>query len=453
MTNPENHWWPELPEPGTYQIEKNVHNITRYQTIAADMQHTGRRRRLYVHVDMNAFYAQVEQVTYNLYGIPLVVGGWRKEDGTVKGIVATSSYEARAWGVETGMSALEAYKLCPYVVFKQVDYEKYRSISKRIRAVLDRFSPEVEAYSLDEYFMDITWKRDDSYRELVTFAWQIKEGIYEETGLTCSVGICTSKTYAKLASDYEKPDGLTVFISQGDIKKHIWPMSLDEVWGIGHRRYAKLRSHGLYTIGDAVGRGYPVFQDLFGQYFGKMLWEVAAGRDQAKVMEEVEYVPERVSYGHTFSTWTDDPWKVAGEFAKAVRQVCYRLRGYRKKAKKFFGFVGFQDIDKRGFSFTFNTPGLTNLDDYVLGNCLKKVLPMLLYYRDHGEKFRNITLGTTELDITTQTELFFQENPRLKRMYQAVDYLNNRFGLNTIYHGLTQCDVKGHTHFKERNLS
>lgn len=443
---------PELPGPGRYQLNKNVHTITRYQTIAADMQHPGSAPRLYVHVDMNAFYAQVEQLCYNLYGMPVVVGGWRKPDGTVKGIVATSSYEARAWGVKTGMSALEAYKLCPHVIFKQVDYEKYRAFSKRIKGVLDSFSPDTEAYSMDEYFLDITWKLDESYENLIEFGWAIKEAIYEETSLRCSVGISTSKTYAKLASDLEKPNGLTVLTEEKDIKNKIWPLPLDEVWGIGRRRYEKIKGRGVRTIGEATQRGYPLFQKLFGQYFGKMLWKTVAGQDRAIVSDDTDYIPDRVSYGHTFSTWTDDPWKVAGELAKATKQVCYRLRGYGKKSDKFLGHVNFQGAEKQGFSFTFRAPGLTNLDGYVLRNCLQKVLPMLFYCKDKGKKFRAIRLGTTELNITTQAELFFQENPKIKRMYQAMDYLNNRFGLDTIGHGISRFDVKGNTHFKDRSM-
>ncbi|NGP87584.1 Y-family DNA polymerase [Fodinibius halophilus] len=443
---------PQLPDPGQYQLSKNVHNITRYQTVAADMQHPGNKPRLYVHIDMNAFYAQVEQLCYNLYGMPVAVGGWRKEDGTVKGIVATSSYEARALGIKTAMSALQAYKLCPYIIFKQVDYEKYRAYSKRIKNVLDTFSPDVEAYSMDEFFMDITWKKDDSREELVEFGWNIKEAILEETQLYCSVGISTSKTYSKLTSDIEKPNGLTVITQQDDIEKRIWPMPLDEVWGIGRRRYEKLKSRGVSTIGCAVEQGYPLFQKLFGQYFGKMLWRTAAGKDRAIVSDDSEYVPERVSYGHTFSTWTNDPWQVAAEFAKATKQVCYRLRGYGKKSDKFFGNVRFQGPQKDGFSFTFRAPGLTNLDGYVLQNCLQKVMPMLFYCKKQGKKFRAIMLGTTELNMTTQMELFFQENPRLQRLHQAMDYLNNRFGLDTIDHGISQYDVKGHTHFKERSI-
>jgi len=448
----ENDNLPDLPHPGHYQLSKNVHNITRYQTVAADMQHRSLRNRLYVHIDMNAFYAQVEQLCYNLYGMPVVVGGWRKEDGTVKGIVATSSYEARSWGIKTGMSALEAYKLCPFVVLKQVDYEKYRAFSKRIKAVLDTFSPDVEAYSMDEYFMDITWKQSEPYKKLVEFGWDIKEAIFEETGLQCSVGISTSKTYSKLASDLEKPNGLTVLNSERDIQDNIWPLPLDEVWGIGRRRFEKLKSRGIYTIREAIERGYPLFQSLFGKYFGKLLWETAAGKDRATVSDDTEYIPERVSYGHTFSTWTGDPWRVAGEFAKATKQVCYRLRGYGKKSDKFFGNVRFQSVDKEGFSFTFRAPGLTNLDEYVLQSCLEKVMPMLFYYKDRGKKFRAIMLGTTELNMTTQAELFFQENPRIRRMYRAIDYLNNRFGLETIDHGISHFDVKGNTHFKERSI-
>ncbi|HLR25065.1 MAG TPA: DNA polymerase IV [Fodinibius sp.] len=443
---------PAMPEPGPYQLNKNVHNITRYQTIAADMQHPGNRPRLYVHVDMNAFYAQVEQLCYNLYGMPVAVGGWRKPDGTVKGIVATSSYEARAWGVTTGMSALEAYKCCPHIIFKQVDYEKYRAFSKRIKDTLEMFSPDMEAYSMDEFFLDITWKKDATYKQLVEFAWGIKESIYQETKLYCSVGISTSKTYAKLASDLEKPNGLTVLTEEKEIQNKIWPMPVDEVWGVGRRRYAKIKDRGVTTIGEAIERGYPLFQKLFGQYFGKMLWKTVAGKDRAIVSDDTEYIPERVSYGHTFSTWTDDPWKVAGEFAKATKQVCYRLRGYGKKSDKYFGNVRFQGQQKEGFSFTFRAPGLTNLDAYVLRNCLQKVLPMLCYYKDRGKQFRAIILGTTELNMTTQTELFFRENPKIRRMYRAMDYLNNRFGLATIDHGISKLDVKGHTHFKERSM-
>jgi len=444
--------WPAMPDPGKYQLSKNVHNICRYQTVAADMQHRSTKSRLYVHIDMNAFYAQVEQLCYNLYGMPVAVGGWRKEDGTIKGIVATSSYEARALGVETAMSALEAYKCCPYIVFKQVDYEKYRAYSKRIKKVLDTFSPDVEAYSLDEFFMDITWKKEQSAEELRTFGKQIMEAIKQETQLYCSVGISTSKTYSKLASDMQKPKGLTVLVDEDQIKEHIWPLPLDEVWGIGRRRFEKIQERGISTIGKAIEQGYPLFQKLFGTYFGKMLWQTVAGKDRAKVADDTDYVPERVSYGHTFTTWTEDPWQVAGEFAKAVKQVCYRLRGYGKKADKFFGTVRFQGPEKEGFSFSFRAPGLTNLDDYVLHSCLEKVMPLLYACKRRGKQFRSIMLGTTELHMSKQTELFFEENPKLQRMHRAMDYLNNRFGMDTIDHGISQLDVKGNTHFKERSM-
>lgn len=443
---------PELPDPGRYQLSKNVHNLTRYQTIAADMQHHSLKPRLYMHVDMNAFYAQVEQLCYNLYNMPVAIGGWRKEDGTVKGIVATCSYEARKWGVKTGMSALEAYKICPFIVFKQVDYDKYKSISRCLKNVLDTFSPDVEAYSMDEFFLDITWKQDQPYRQLCEFGWDVKEAIYDETGLYCSLGISTSKTYSKISSEMNKPDGLTVIHNDEEIRAQIWPQQLDEVWGIGRRRFKKLKARGISTIGEAIDHGYPLFIKLFGNYFGKMLWETAAGRDRAIVSDDTDYVPQRVGYGHTFSTWTDDPWKVAAEFSKATKQVCYRLRGYGKKSDRFFGTVRFQGPEKDGFSFTFRAPGLTNLDSYVLHHCLQKLMPMLFYCQDQGKRFRAIMLGTTELHMTTQMELFFQENPRMQRIYQAMDYINNRFGLDTIDHGLSQFDVKGNTHFKERSM-
>src|SRR6056297_460178 len=159
------------PEKYTeYDLEQDVHRITLYSTVAKDHQHISGKSRLYLHLDMNCFYAQVEQRAYNLYGFPLAMGGWRKPDGTARGIVATASYEARSLGIKTAMSAFEASQICPYLVFKQIDYSKYAEIGRRLREILDTFSPEVEKYSMDEYFMDITFLLRKSRSQLEAYA-------------------------------------------------------------------------------------------------------------------------------------------------------------------------------------------------------------------------------------------------------------------------------------------
>ena len=433
-----------------YDLNRNVHRITLYNTVAADQQHASVRPRLYLHLDMNCFYAQVEQVSYGLFGLPIIVGGWRKEDGTARGIVATSSYEARKLGIKTAMSAFEATQICPYIVFMQVHYEKYQAISKEIRTILERYSPDVEGYSMDEFFLDITFMLRRPRAEIEVLAMRLKNEVYESTGLLCSVGVSYSKTYAKLASDLQKPNGLTCVFDEEAAREKLYPLPLKEVWGIGSRRFVKLQSRGLQTIGDAIDRGSGPFRELFGEYFGKMLFETVTGQDRAKVSDTSLHTPKEISYMHTFSDWSDDPLAIEGEISKAVSQLCYRMRGYKRKATKYAGYIRFQDVDWKGISFVFNTPGETNLDDYVLDGCLEIAMPLLHKFLQEGHKIRGIGLHTIALTEGMQLNLFFREDEKISGLYQAIDHINNKFGLETILPAAKQHAVKGKTHFFER---
>ncbi|MGA1465452.1 MAG: DNA polymerase Y family protein, partial [Balneolaceae bacterium] len=257
-----------------YHTEEDVHRITLYSTVARDHQHMSLRRRLYLHLDMNCFYAQVEQRAYNLYGLPVAMGGWRKPDGTPRGIVATASYEARSLGIKTAMSAFEAASICPYLVFLQIDYDKYKGISRALQTIMDHYSPEVERYSMDEYFMDVTFLLQRGRREMEDYIKRLKGEIYRKLGLVASVGIATSKTYAKLASDLRKPNGMMILLTPDDAAEHLFSLPLDEVWGIGSRRYRKLLQRGVRTIGDAHKTGPGVFRKLFGAMQGQLFFEI-----------------------------------------------------------------------------------------------------------------------------------------------------------------------------------
>lgn len=434
-----------------YDLNRNVHRITLYNTIAADQQHTSRRPRLYLHLDMNCFYAQVEQLCYNLYGIPIIIGGWRKANGIARGIVATSSYEARKLGIKTAMSAFEAQQICPYIVMLQVHYDKYQAISREINAILTTYAPDTESYSMDEYFLDISFLLKRSPQEITYFGNRLKNEIYHKTGLVCSVGIAYSKTYAKLASDLHKPNGMTPVLTEDDAKEIIYPLPLKEVWGIGSRRNAKLAAEGLHTIQDALDRGPMVFQRLFGAYFGKMLFETVTGKDRAMVQDHANHVPKEITYMHTFSDWTDKPDRVRGEITRAVRQLCYRMRGYGCRASTFSGYIRFQDASWKGISFLFNTPGLTNLDEYVLHCCLNTAMPLLSRFLKEGHRIRGIGLHTVQMTAERQLELFFQEDEKMLGMYHAVDRINNKFGLDTITQAASKYSVEGKTHFLDRN--
>ncbi len=436
----------------SYDLARNVHRITLYSTVAGAQQHISIRPRLYLHLDLNCFYAQVEQMSYNLYGIPLIIGGWRKENGIPRGICATSSYEARKLGIKTAMSAFEAQQLCPFVVMLRVHYEKYQAVSKQLIAVLQNFAPDIESYSMDEFFMDVSFLQRRKPEEIAYFGNRLRNEIYRQTGLVCSVGISYSKTYAKLASDLYKPNGMTMVLNEEDARQKLHLLSLKEVWGIGSRRFAKLEAQHVHTIEDAVRRGPGVFQRLFGTYFGKMLFETVTGKDRAMVLtEQGNHIPKEVSYMHTFSDWTVDPNRIDGEIASAVRMLCYRMRGYGRRARLYAGYIRFQDVTWRGIAFRFTTDGLTNLDDYVLPACLQIARPLIAHFLAEGHRIRGIGLNTLELDSSRQLELFFQEDEKLHSLCFAIDHINNRYGLQTLLRGADHHKVEGNTHFLERN--
>lgn len=434
-----------------YDLERDVHRITLYSTVAKDHQHVSRKKRLYLHLDMNCYYAQVEQRAYNLYGLPVAMGGWRKPNGVARGIVATASYEARALGIKTAMSAFEASQICPYLVFKQIDYDKYRGISRQLRAILDTYSPDVEKYSMDEYFMDLTFLLGKPRKQLEAFAKKLQDEIYRELGLVCSVGMAHSKTYSKLASDLRKPKGIMTILTHDDAAQYIYPLPIDEVWGIGRRRYEHLKKYGLHTIADAHKQGPAPFQKIFGEMQGQLFWETVTGRDKAKVLDNDEHVPDEVSYMHTFSDWTDDPILVKGEIVKAVRKVCYRMRGYKRKARRWGCYIRYQDAHWDGTKFAFNTPGFTNLDEYVLRTCMPEAMRRVKDTIRKGIKIRGIGFHTIEMQFTEQLELFFNEEEQVRHLYRAVDCLNNCYKADTVTKAAIHESVKGNTHFVNRS--
>lgn len=424
-------------DTGRYQPEENVHKITDYQCVSRDHQHTSIKQRLYLHLDINCFYAQVEQQSFNLWGMPVYVGGWYKGDqGTPRGIVATSSYEARIYGIKTGMSAFEAEQLCPWAIGLQAHYEKYKGISQLLEDLLHEFTITVEKYSMDEFFLDINHLKNKSKDWLLSYCQQLRYLIHKEIGLVVSIGVANSKTYAKLASDLHKPNGITIVISPEAEETNIYPLPLDKVWGIGKKRYQKLKDHGITTIGEGIERGYQLFQDLFGEYFGKIVWEMVAGKDRAKVLTEQQIIPKQLNYMHTFSDWTDDP---------------ERMRGYQLRARRFFAYLRLQDRAQNGISFRFNTDGYTNLDDYVYYECMSEAWPRILNLLKAGYTFRGVGVGTLKTDGTLQQELFFEEDLNQRQFYKVQDAINNKFGMDTITKATVMDNVPGKTHFLERS--
>ncbi|HZW36915.1 MAG: DNA polymerase IV [Deltaproteobacteria bacterium] len=242
---------------------------------------SGRRQREILHLDLDAFYASVEVLDDpSLEGKPVIVGG-----GERRGVVCAASYEARKFGVHSAQPTATAKRLCPQGVFLPVRMERYRELSERVFDIFHRFTPLVEALSIDEAFLDVT-ASIRLFGEAERIARKIKTCVREETGLTVSAGVASNKLVAKIACDLRKPDGLMV-VPRGGERKFLAPLPVGRLWGVGKVTQEALRRMGAATIGDLSGLPLEVLAKKFGRH-GILLHELSQGIDEREVVPEQE---------------------------------------------------------------------------------------------------------------------------------------------------------------------
>lgn len=247
--------------------------------------------RRIAHLDMDAFFASVELLRYpELKGRPMVVGGRRasahaESDGFARlrsyagrGVVTTCTYEARVFGVRSGLGLMKAAALAPDAILLPADFEAYSTMSRRFKAAVVAIAPHMEDRGIDEIYLDLTEVEGGS-REL---GLRLKAAVREATGLTCSVGITPNKLLSKLASELEKPDGLTI-LSMADVPGRIWPLRVGALNGIGPKAAAKLEALGIATLGELAAADGALLVRTFGRSYGAWLAEAAQGHDLSPV--------------------------------------------------------------------------------------------------------------------------------------------------------------------------
>jgi len=274
--------------------------------------------RRILHIDMDAFFAAVEQKRHpELAGKPVVVGG--NGDPTKRGVVSTASYEARKYGIHSAMPLRTAYKFCPAAVFLPVDYDEYVKVSTIIKDILRSYTHLVEDVGIDEAFLDIT----DLAIGAEEIAHDIKKRIKDVIGLTCSIGIAPNKLLAKIASDMQKPDGLTI-IAEKNIETLIWPLPVRNLWGVGPKTENYLKEMGIRTIGDLASQSLEELLGNFGHSYGNYLYKASRGIDDTPVVTHWE--PKSVSREITFQTDTDSWQTIAKNLAELTGEVVESMR-------------------------------------------------------------------------------------------------------------------------------
>jgi DNA polymerase-4 len=311
-------------------------------------------RRLIAHLDMDAFYASCELLRYpELRGQPVVIGGGRRHqpepqpdgsrrfarlaDYTGRGVVTTATYEARALGVHSAMGMMKAAHAAPDAVLLPMDFELYRSCSRRFKAAVAELAPVIEDRGIDEIYIDLTEVPGaqeplghDPLGGVRALALEIKNNVRRATGLSCSIGVTPNKLLSKIASDLDKPDGLTV-LTLDDLPGRIWPLPVRRVNGIGPKAGARLQALGIETIGQLAACEPAWLVERFGRSYGAWLADAAHGRDDRPVVTHSE--PVSMSRETTFERdlhAVRDRAELGGVFTRLCEQVAADLqrKGY-----------------------------------------------------------------------------------------------------------------------------
>jgi DNA polymerase IV len=271
---------------------------------AADQGRPAGEERCILHLDMDAYFASVEQRDAPIYRARPLVVCHTSSDFCSHGVVATASYEARPWGIKAGMSVWEARSRCPHACFVHADIPKYLENARRILHICQRRSHRVEVFSIDEAFLDLTASLQshspggERWGAALRTGKELKEDIRREVGLTASVGIGPNKLVAKMASEFQKPDGLTL-VTPDQLPDVFAPMAVDKLVGVGRRMRRNLRAMGIETIGDLARAPREAMEWKFG-VMGRLLWGAARGEDASPVVRSGES-HEVKSFGHSLS--------------------------------------------------------------------------------------------------------------------------------------------------------
>jgi DNA polymerase IV (DinB-like DNA polymerase) len=272
--------------------------------------------RIILHVDMDHFFSAVEEREHPEYkGKPVVVGADPK-DGKGRGVVSTCNYEARKFRVKSGMPISKAWKLCPQAVYLPVNYKLYGQVSSNIMAILRRHGDKFEQMGFDEAFLDVSSR--GSFEEAKKLAFEIKKEILEKEKLTCSIGVGPNKLVAKIASEFQKPDGLTIVMEE-EVKKFLWPLPVDKLWGVGKKTERKLHEMKIKTIGDLANYDPSLLIEKFGGVLGTQFHLLANGIDKSEVIEGWE--AKSISREFTFEEDTSDTDLIYKTLDKLCEQV------------------------------------------------------------------------------------------------------------------------------------
>ena len=377
-------------------------------------------RRWVMHVDMDAFYASVEQRDNPEYqGRPVIVGGLSS-----RGVVATASYEARAFGVHSAMSMAKARELCPDGIYVKPRFAQYQAVSAQIHEIMQRYTPYIEPLSLDEAFLEMTGFTT-GFASPYELAKQIKADILTATNLVASVGMAPNKFLAKLASDLRKPNGLMV-IAYGKEAAVLAPLPITRLWGIGRQTAKRLRDAGFQKIGDiaALPDSKPL-QPLLGKQ-AERIYEMAKGHDDRPV--EYERTIQSIGNEETYEIDVIDPEFIDREWHFFAYKVAKRLRRHSLQGHTVAIKVRYDDFTTVSRQMRLAEPTDSEWTLYRVGRMLYNKLTM-------QKPIRLLGLTVSGLVPSAEHDSLFETDKQERNLTRTLDLLATKFGEGIIMTG------------------
>ncbi len=316
----------------------------------------GTENTWYLHVDLDAFFASVEQLDHPEYrGKPLIVGG-KPEDR--RSVVSTASYEARKFGVHSAMPTAQAYKLCPQGIFVYGRHERYSELSYHIMNIFKEYSPDVQQMSIDEAFIDLTGT-EQLFGPPEETAKKIQKRVFEESGLTVSIGLARTKYFAKIASDINKPNGF-YFVEPGKEQDLMLSLPIKKVWGIGTKTEEILQNSGIKTTRDIFEKDLSVLQFITGENTGNFLYNVVRGKceDVFSVKRKTHTISAETTYPYDIS----DIYTIETTILELAHNIIFRLLKENGFSKTVMIKIRYEDFTTVSIQQTFDKNILT-LDD------------------------------------------------------------------------------------------
>lgn len=385
--------------------------------------------RQIIHIDMDAFYASVEELDHPEYrGRPVIVGADPKA-GAGRGVVSAANYAARKFGVHSALPVSKAYRLCPQGVFVEPRMRRYAEISKAVFEIFRRYTDLVEGLSLDEAFLDVTGSAR-LFGDGEAIGRLIKADVKREVGLVCSVGVAPSKFVAKIASDIDKPDGFRV-VRDGEVLPFLAPLPVERLWGVGEKTASLLRRKGVSTIGDVAKLSETHIAAMLGDH-GLHLLSLARGVDNREVVPDSE--AKSIGAETTFNEDTADSEEVAATLLALSDRVASRLRREGVKAGGVtlkFRDASFETVTR---AKTLDAPSDVTAEIY---EAAKALLKKVGWRGERKVRLLGVTAQKLTQDAAVQPDLFgaTDRNAKLREVENAVDAIRSKFGKGALKRG------------------